>query len=108
MNKESHISNNVVQKESPSIRSFKKTVSWVGRKASDGKLHREEYHLTPKDGSIRSQTVVINGKPLEISEQGDIPSLEPVLNAVNSPLYISPLSIAFIVFPNFDAPTCTL
>jgi heparanase 1 len=25
---------------------------------------------------------------------------------VNSPLYINPLSISFIVFPNFDAPAC--
>ncbi|KAL9227344.1 hypothetical protein vseg_003041 [Gypsophila vaccaria] len=107
-NKDLYIASNVAQNESPFMHSLKKTFSWVGSKASDEKLHREEYHLTPKDGSIRSQAVVLNGKPLEISEQGDIPSLEPVLNAVNSPLYISPLSIAFIVFPNFDAPTCKI
>ncbi|XP_074316953.1 heparanase-like protein 2 [Silene latifolia] len=108
MEKDLQIANKVIPKESSFTRTIKKTVSWVGSKASDGQLHREEYHLTAKDGSLRSQTVVLNGKPLEITENGNIPRLEPVLVNVNSPLYISPLSIAFIVFPNFDAPACNL
>jgi len=29
-----------------------------------------------------------------------------VYNNVRSPIYIDPLSIAFIVYPNFDAPAC--
>lgn len=106
MNKGLHLANKVLSREVSFTDRVKKLVSWVGSNASDGRLQREEYHLTPKDGNLHSQTVMLNGKPLEISEVGDIPSLEPVLGSVNSPLYISPLSIAFIVFPNFDAPAC--
>ncbi|MBA0718343.1 hypothetical protein Golax_006097 [Gossypium laxum] len=85
---------------------LKKTFSWVGTKASDDALLREEYHLTPKDGYLRSQTMVLNGIPLELTSTGDIPSLNPVRVNLKSPITISPLSIAFIVFPNFEAPAC--
>ncbi|KAM7269724.1 hypothetical protein ACFE04_025221 [Oxalis oulophora] len=95
-----------IQTESSLTRSLKKTFSWIGTKASDGPLSREEYHLTPKDGYVKSKTTVLNGIPIRLSENGDIPDLEPVHNVVNSPLTISPLSIAFVVFPNFDAPAC--
>ncbi|KAK9669202.1 hypothetical protein RND81_13G115300 [Saponaria officinalis] len=109
MDKDLQIYNNVAQKQSSFVHRLKKTVSSrVGSKASDGQLHREEYHLTAKNGSIRSQTVVLNGKPLGIMENGDIPRLEPNLVSVNSHVYISPLSIAFIVFPNFHAPACNI
>lgn len=107
MNKDVHISNGI-NSEGSFMRGLKKTVSWVGSKASDGQLHREEYHLTPKEGNLQSQTMVLNGIPLQITEDGNIPNMEPVLVPVNSPLYISPLSISFIVFPNFDAPVCKL
>ncbi|KAL4633565.1 hypothetical protein ACB092_04G131800 [Castanea dentata] len=74
-------------------------------KASDGLSYREEYHLTPKDGDIQSQTSVLNGNPLNVTN-GELPTLHPVLNDDNSPIYISPLSIAFIVIPSFEAPAC--
>ncbi|XP_021761555.1 heparanase-like protein 1 [Chenopodium quinoa] len=107
MNKDLHISDDIIFKEASFTRGLKRTVSWVGSKASsNGQLHREEYHLSPKEGRLQSQTMVLNGKPLQISEHGDIPSLEPALVHVYSPLYISPSSISFIVFPNFDAPAC--
>lgn len=89
MNEDLHLHNKIVNAKQVSFTDrIKKMVSWVGSKASDGQLHREEYHLTPKDGFLRGQTMVLNGKPLEISELGDIPSLEPVLVSVNSPLYV--------------------
>ncbi|XP_030938386.1 heparanase-like protein 1 isoform X2 [Quercus lobata] len=75
------------------------------KKASDGLSYREEYHLTPKDGDIQSQTSVLNGNPLNVTN-GELPILHPVLNDDNSPIYILPLSIAFIVIPNFEAPAC--
>lgn len=75
------------------------------KKGSDGLSYREEYHLTPKDGDIQSQTSVLNGNPLNVTD-GELPILHPVLNDDNSPIYISPLSIAFIVIPNFEAPAC--
>lgn len=86
--------------------SLKKTFSWVGVKASDEGLFREEYHLTPKDGYLQSRTMVLNGIPLQLTDAGNIPSLDPVHVNVKSPIYVSPLSIAFIVFPNFEAPAC--
>lgn len=84
---------------------LKKSVSWIGSKA-DEQLFREEYHLTPKDGYLRSQTMVLNGMPLELTDDGNIPSLNPVRLNLNAPIFINPLSIAFIAFPNFDAPAC--
>ncbi|CAK9312250.1 unnamed protein product [Citrullus colocynthis] len=95
-----------IHKGSSFMQGIKKTVSWVGNKASDLSISREEYHLTPKDGYLQSQTMVLNDVPLELTEDGNIPQLNPVLNDVNSPIFIAPLSIAFIVFPNFEAPTC--
>ncbi|XLR02455.1 hypothetical protein HN51_057281 [Arachis hypogaea] len=88
------------------IARLKRAFSWVGTKGSDVTF-REEYHLTPKDGYLRSQTMVLNGVPLKLTNEGDIPTLEPVKSNVHSPIYISPLSIAFIVYPNFDAPACS-
>ncbi|KAK8993960.1 hypothetical protein V6N11_008171 [Hibiscus sabdariffa] len=85
---------------------LKKTFSWVGTKASDEALFREEYHLTPKDDYLQSQTMVLNGIPLEFTDAGNIPSLDPFHVNLKSPISISPLSIAFIVFPNFEAPAC--
>jgi heparanase 1 len=106
MNFDSHANENKVEVESSFVHNLKRTVSWVGRKASDEPLYREEYHLTPKDGFLRSEISVLNGVPLKLTDEGEIPKLDPVLNHVNSPLYIVPRSIAFIVFPNFDAPAC--
>ncbi|KAJ4841439.1 hypothetical protein Tsubulata_009083 [Turnera subulata] len=105
MNRELHLKGHMY-KESSFARGLKRSVSWLGSKASDLSLTREEYHLTPKDGQLRSQTMVLNGLPLELTKDGNIPALEPVRLDVKSPIYISPLSISFIVFPNFDAPAC--
>ncbi|EOY21990.1 Glucuronidase 2 isoform 3 [Theobroma cacao] len=85
--------------------SLKKTFSWVGVKASDEPLLREEYHLTPKNGYLQSRTMVLNGVPL-LTDAGNIPRLDPIRVNVMSPISLAPLSIAFIVFPNFDAPAC--
>lgn len=84
---------------------LKKTFSWVGTKGSYVTF-REEYHLTPKDDNRRSQTMLLNGIPLELTNKGEIPALNPVSKSVHSPIYIAPLSIAFVVYPNFDAPAC--
>ncbi|TXG51684.1 hypothetical protein EZV62_024208 [Acer yangbiense] len=93
-------------KESFVLHSLKRSVAWVGNRASEEALSREEYHLTPKDGDIQSQTMVLNGLPIKLTEDGGIPTLDPVRVDVKSPIYVAPLSIAFIVFPNFDAPAC--
>lgn len=101
----------VLQAESVKKKSFLGTIknnfSWVGKKASDGFLNREEYHLSPKDGDLRSKIMLLNGNPLVPTVTGDIPNLEPVRRGMKFPVYINPLSISFIVLPTFDAPACT-
>ncbi|CAN1151935.1 Heparanase-like protein 2 [Linum perenne] len=86
------------------MNSIKRSILWIGSEASDESLSREEYHLSPKDGNLQSQTTVLNGIPVQLTEEGDLPKLEPVHTSLSSPLFISSLSIAFIVLPNFDAP----
>eukprot|EP00262_Sarcandra_glabra_P012039 TRINITY_DN3004_c0_g1_i2.p1 TRINITY_DN3004_c0_g1~~TRINITY_DN3004_c0_g1_i2.p1 ORF type:complete len:476 (-),score=68.25 TRINITY_DN3004_c0_g1_i2:239-1666(-) len=95
-----------IHSEDSFVRVLKEKVSWVGRRASDGTMQREEYHLTPKDGYLQSQTMVLNGNVLVLNEDGDIPSLDPILVEETSPIYVVPLSIAFVSFPKFDAPAC--
>ncbi|CAI9754087.1 unnamed protein product [Fraxinus pennsylvanica] len=85
---------------------LKGSFSWVGNKASDERLFREEYHLTPEAGNLQSRTMLLNGQALQLTERGDIPSLSPVPRDINSPITISPLSIKFIVFTNFNTPGC--
>ncbi|PKU65908.1 Heparanase-like protein 2 [Dendrobium catenatum] len=85
---------------------LKQTVSWYGEKVYDGSERREEYHLSGKEGNYLSRIMLLNGNPLQLTEDGEIPELSPVLTAINSPISIAPLSIAFVVFPNFEAKAC--
>lgn len=85
---------------------IKEGVSWIGTKSSDVALSREEYHLTPEGGNIKSRRVLLNGKLLQLTETGDIPSFSPMLETLKSPISIEPLSIKFIVFPNYNTPNC--
>ncbi|XP_068656282.1 heparanase-like protein 1 isoform X2 [Aristolochia californica] len=87
-------------------RSIKKAVAWVGRKASDNTEVREEYHLTAMDGYIRSQTMLLNGVPLQLTEDGNIPPLGPVLVDSTLPISVAPWSIAFVSVPKFEAQAC--
>lgn len=98
--------NHPPKRENIVVRTLKRAVSFVGVRSSNEPLFREEYHLTPKDGVLQSQTVLLNGVPLENTENGDIPALKPALVDVTTPVSVAPYSIAFIVYPNFDAPVC--
>ncbi|KAG6404064.1 hypothetical protein SASPL_136301 [Salvia splendens] len=96
-----------VTKTSSVVRGIKKSVSWIGKRASDEKLSREEYRLTPENGDLRSTTMLLNGQPLHLTETtGGVPDLVPVLVGTNAPLRVAPLSVAFMVYPNFNAPGC--
>jgi len=68
---------------------------------------REEYHLTAKDGNLQSKTMLLNGVPLELGDDGSVPAMNPVLVVVDSPLYLAPTSIAFVVLPKFEAKACS-
>ncbi|KAK3159377.1 hypothetical protein QOZ80_2AG0149330 [Eleusine coracana subsp. coracana] len=69
-------------------------------------LTREEYHLTPKDGKLQSQQVLLNGILLGTDSNGDIPKLEPVQMEGTLPITVAPYSIAFAHIPSFYAPAC--
>ncbi|CAI0560187.1 unnamed protein product [Linum tenue] len=62
--------------------------------------------MSPKDGDLQSKTMLLNGIQLQLTEKEGIPNLQPIRSRLSSPLYISSLSISFIVFPNFDSPAC--
>ncbi|XXG46806.1 hypothetical protein AAC387_Pa02g1555 [Persea americana] len=93
-------------REGSSVDILKKFVTWIGKKASDGSVKRQEYHLTPKDGNLLSRTMVLNGNPLVLTENGNIPALDPVLVDAKLPTSLAPYSIAFVTLPNFKAPAC--
>ncbi|XP_010533116.1 PREDICTED: heparanase-like protein 3 [Tarenaya hassleriana] len=76
---------------------------WV----SKGLMGREEYHLTPKDGDLHSQSVLLNGNVLSVSPTGEMPSLEPRSVSSTDPITVSPLSIVFVHMPNVVAPACS-
>ncbi|XP_057949309.1 heparanase-like protein 2 [Malania oleifera] len=67
---------------------------------------REEYHLTPKDGNIQSDVVLLNGTPLVLTESLGIPTLNPKLVDPSKPITVVPDSIVFATLRNFKAPTC--
>ncbi|TVU27864.1 hypothetical protein EJB05_19365 [Eragrostis curvula] len=67
---------------------------------------REEYHLTPKDGKLQSQQVLLNGNVLATDANGEIPKLEPVQVEGTQPITVAPYSIVFAHIPSFYAPAC--
>ncbi|KAF6154991.1 hypothetical protein GIB67_043293 [Kingdonia uniflora] len=73
---------------------------------TQGVQSREEYHLTPKDGNIQSDVVLLNNSPLVLTETLDIPVLNPTLTDPLSPISIRPDSIVFASLRDFHAPAC--
>jgi len=67
---------------------------------------REEYHLTPEDGNIHSQIMVLNGKPLRVNSDGDIPPLDPIYVNSSEPINVAPFSIVFAHLPDAVATAC--
>ncbi|XP_057443600.1 heparanase-like protein 2 [Lotus japonicus] len=67
---------------------------------------REEYHLTPKDGNIQSDVVLLNGTPLKLTESQDIPEMKPVPVDSSSPVNVGAHSIVFVHLQSFRAPAC--
>ncbi|XP_077237990.1 heparanase-like protein 3 isoform X2 [Tasmannia lanceolata] len=69
-------------------------------------IMREEYHLSAKDGDLQSQTMLLNGNILDVSLDGQIPSLQPVKINSSQPITVAPFSIVFAHIPNIDVPAC--
>lgn len=71
-----------------------------------GRQAREEYHLTPKDGNIQSDVLLLNGMPLELTESSDIPEMKPELVNPSLPIAVAADSIVFATLRDFRAPAC--
>jgi heparanase 1 len=68
---------------------------------------REEYHLTPKDGDIQSQVMMLNGRALVTDADGNIPRMEPARVDGAQHIVVAPYSIVFAHIPYFHAPACS-
>jgi heparanase len=68
---------------------------------------RDEYHLTPKDGNLRSQIMLLNGRALATDAAGNIPALEAVKMDAAQPIAVAPYSIVFARISHFNAPACS-
>lgn len=67
---------------------------------------RHEYHLTPKDGNIQSDVVLLNGTPLTLTKSMHIPEMEGAMMDASAPIQIAKDSIVFVHLPTFNAPAC--
>ncbi|KAF6171716.1 hypothetical protein GIB67_007237, partial [Kingdonia uniflora] len=76
------------------------------QEAKSAAQQREEYHLTPKDGNIQSDVMLLNGSPLLLTESSDIPALNPTLADPWSPINVAPQSIVFATVRNLNIPAC--
>ncbi|KAL6505644.1 hypothetical protein OROHE_023023 [Orobanche hederae] len=73
---------------------------------TDANHKREEYHLTPKEGNILSDVVLLNGTPLNLTESSDIPALNPKQIDPKSPIIVAPNSIVFATLKDVPAAAC--
>ncbi|XP_038678937.1 heparanase-like protein 2 [Tripterygium wilfordii] len=71
-----------------------------------GAKPREEYHLTPKDGNIQSDVVLLNKTPLRLTSSDGIPELKPEFVDPTSPILVAPQSFVFATLRDFNAPAC--
>lgn len=67
---------------------------------------REEYHLTPKDGDIQSDVMLLNGTPLQLTPTLDIPKMSPKLVDPTSVVTVAPSSYVFVSIKDFKASAC--
>ncbi|KAJ7531531.1 hypothetical protein O6H91_14G047700 [Diphasiastrum complanatum] len=68
---------------------------------------RLEYHLTAPNGDLHSQTVLLNGVPLQMTSSGNLPTLNPILVNPSLPISVAPLSIVFVKVPHLPNLACT-
>ncbi|KAF9619047.1 hypothetical protein IFM89_004405 [Coptis chinensis] len=71
-----------------------------------GEHAREEYHLTPKDGNLQSNVMLLNGSPLVLTKLLGIPAMNPVNADRSSPIRIAPDSIVFATLRDVLVPAC--
>ncbi|KFK32018.1 hypothetical protein AALP_AA6G189500 [Arabis alpina] len=67
---------------------------------------REEYHLTPTEGDIQSDVVLLNEKALRLTDFEDIPVMKPKLVDSSTSIHVKQDSIVFVSLKDFNAPAC--
>ncbi|XP_072973385.1 heparanase-like protein 1 [Typha angustifolia] len=77
-----------------------------GQSLEQAQGQREEYHLTPQGGNLRSRVMLLNGEPLELAYNYQIPEMQPAIVDASTSLRIAPLSMAFVRFKDLNAPAC--
>ncbi|KAJ7556885.1 hypothetical protein O6H91_05G103100 [Diphasiastrum complanatum] len=74
----------------------------------DSAQPRYEYHLTSPNDDPLSRTILLNGTPLELQADNQIPTLLPIISNCSQPISVLPVSIVFVTLPNVRAPACTV
>ncbi|XVF84240.1 hypothetical protein PTKIN_Ptkin17bG0009900 [Pterospermum kingtungense] len=68
-----------------------------------GYQNKEAYHLTPLDGDIQSDIMLLNDVPLNPTDSLNILAMDPKLVDTSSPIS-APHSIVFVTIKDFSAP----
>ena len=66
---------------------------------------RQQFTLTPSDGTVTSAGALLNGQLLQLGADGRVPSLLPQSLPATAPIALPPLSITFAVFSS-EADAC--
>ncbi|KAI7753795.1 hypothetical protein M8C21_022231, partial [Ambrosia artemisiifolia] len=75
-----------------SVASKQQTKQTHSAKLGNKEFTREEYHLTAKDGNLKSHILLLNGKELTVNSTGIIPSLDPIEVNLHDPIIVAPYS----------------
>ncbi|KAK6242669.1 hypothetical protein SCA6_008058, partial [Theobroma cacao] len=67
---------------------------------------REEYHLTPADGNIQSDVMLLNGNPLKLKGESEIPEMKPTRVDPKTAISVASHSIVYVTIKDFHAPAC--
>ncbi|XVE53000.1 hypothetical protein DITRI_Ditri02bG0169600 [Diplodiscus trichospermus] len=72
----------------------------------EGYQNKEEYHLTPKDGNIQSDVVLLNGTPLKLINSSDILDMNSKHVDDSAPISVATHSIVFATIRDFHSRVC--
>ncbi|KAF2295005.1 hypothetical protein GH714_030111 [Hevea brasiliensis] len=101
MSNQTTFSVSVLNDNAPYPRNYKlKSYSYGGSEK------REEYHLTPEDGNIQSDVVLLNGTPLKLTSSLEIPEMKPKYVDPSTPITVAPDSFVYVTIKDFKAPAC--
>ncbi|KAJ7555965.1 hypothetical protein O6H91_05G063200 [Diphasiastrum complanatum] len=68
---------------------------------------RLEYHLTAPDENLRSQIILLNGKALDLSPDGQLPEFIPLVENSSIPISIVHTSIVYVKLLGVSLLACT-